>query len=194
MSVGTLGRAAAWACIAIPVVIGASVLWLHWPDSEPDSPSINITSVGPAFTALEDLAAASDLVAVGTIGSVASGRTITDPANPDAGIRTTLYTLRVETVLAGQASGTITIEHETALLDGTPITVDGAEPPASGERGLYFLVAGRGAGFPYHAVIGAPGRYLIDGHTLVSSGADSLSRTLDGSTVAEIAGRIASLN
>ncbi len=187
-----MSRGVGWACIGLPLVIAALVLWLRWPDSGTDP--VNITASGPVFTRLDDLVAASDLVVIGTIASTATGRIITNPTDPTVGIRTTLYTLSVETVLTGQTTNTLIIEHETALLDGTPITINGTAPPSRGERGLYFLVAGSDTEFANYAIISAQGRYRINGNVLSSTGTDSLSQTLNQSTITEVTTRITTMS
>ena len=166
MSDRSTSRLARWAPLVLPLLIAAVVTWIRWPDSPPEP--VDVTSTSPTFDTLEDLVAASDLVVIGVIEDAAVGRAISDPTDPTAGIRTTLYTLQIDTLLAGEAADRVTIEHETALLGGTPITIDGIEPPQVGERSLFFLIAGTTNEFPHHALIGSQGRYPINGSTIRS--------------------------
>lgn len=185
----TPGRLALWAPLAIPLVIAAIVTWIRWPESPPEP--VEVTSNSLTYTTLDDLVAASDLIVIGVVDNAAPGRAISDPTNHSAGIRTTLYTLRIDTTLAGASHNTVTVEHETALLDGTPITIDGVEPPQPGERALLFLVAGTTNDFPHHAIIGTQGRYPIKGSTITSLTNDPLGHSLDRAEVANVGRRIA---
>ena len=189
MTDGSSNRLARWAPLVIPLLIAAIVTWIRWPESPPEP--IDVTSTSPTFDTLEDLVAASDLVVIGVIEDATVGRAISDPTDPAAGIRTTLYTLDIETSLAGGSVDRLTIEHETALLDGTPITIDGIEPPQVGERSLFFLVAGTTSDFPHHALIGTQGRYPINGATITSLANDDLSQALNAGTVEDVARRVA---
>lgn len=177
-------RLVRWGILAIPLLITAIVAWIRWPDSPPEP--IDVTSSSPTFNTLEDLVAASDLVVVGVVEDAAVGRAISDPTDPTAGIRTTLYTLQVEDSLVGGPVERLVVEHETALLDGTPITIDGIQPPQVGERGLLFLIAGTTEDFPHYALIGPQGRYPINDSTIRSISDDPLSETLDTTTLEEV--------
>jgi len=165
----------AWVAFALPIAAAAVVFALRWSDSTPES--VDVAARAPRYSTVEELVAASDLIVLGRIERVAEGRVFTDPADPEAGIRTQLAQLAVEEVLRGPSVRSVVLEEEASLLDGTPITVDGASPSTAGQRGIYFLIADRN-GTANYALIGPQGRYLIDGDTLVSTSNDPLSTSL----------------
>lgn len=179
--------------LAVPVVVG--MVWLGAlmaGDGAAEPAPLDVVAAGPSYTTLAEMMAASDLVLVGEVRGVGDGRTITDPTDPVVGIHTRLVDVEVLQLLAGDASGTVVVEEEEALLDGTPIVVNGVAPSRVGDRGVYFLVASDDPAAPYHALVGEQGRYLLDGARLRPSGNDALSRSLaargfDG-LVAAIAG------
>lgn len=165
--------------LAVPVLFGAGwlgVLVATGGDSEPDPVAIEAT--GPTFGSLAELVGASDLVVLAEVAGIADGRTITDPSDPTAGIRTRLVTVEVVSAVVGSPPPVLVIEEEAELLDGTPIVVNGVEPSGRADRGVYFLVAGADPGAPYHALVNEQGRYLIEGSGLDPSGDDPLSTHL----------------
>lgn len=118
---------------------------------------VELASDGGGLAGADELAAAADLVVVATVASTADGRSITDPSDPATGIRTRLATLVVDEVLAGEAPTPLVVEEEAALLDGTPVRVDGRAPAEVGDTGTWYLLAGEGEAFPYHALVSAEG-------------------------------------
>jgi hypothetical protein len=165
--------------LAVPLLIGAGwlgVLVVSGGDSDPDP--VAIEAAGPTFGSLAELVGASDLVVVAEVTGIAEGRTITDPSDPSAGIRTRLVTVDVVRAVVGSAPSVLVIEEEAELLDGTPILVNGVESSRRNDRGVYFLVAGGDPDAPYHALVNEQGRYLIDGSRLRPSGDDPLSAQL----------------
>ena len=177
--------------LAAPLVVVIVAVWWRWPASEPAT--VDVVADGPRYASLADLVGASDLVVTGSVVSRNEGRTITDPVDPSAGIRTVLLEVTVEQVLLGVAPEPLVIEHEAALLDGTPITVNGVPPPEVGERGLYFLVAGGDEMSPHRAVVGDQGRYRLAGSDLIELTSDPLAVDIATSTLADLADRIAGL-
>lgn len=143
-------------------------------EQEPAPVAVSSDDVAP-FTTVADLVAASDAVVLAEVLETVEGRVLTDPAAPDAGVRTRLADLRVVEVLAGAAPQRLVLEEVATLLDGTPVRVDGASAVAAGERGVFFLVAGRTESAPHWGVVGAQGRYLVRGDTLESGASDPLS-------------------
>ena len=131
------------------------------------SPPTEVTSDAPRFATLEDMAAASDAVVLAEVVAEADGRTITDPADPERGVRTRLLELEVVEVLVGAVPRPLVLEEEAMLLDGTPVRVDGVAPAGPGDRGVFFLVAGGSDANPHHALVGPQGRFLVDGDDLV---------------------------
>ncbi|MEM9565549.1 MAG: hypothetical protein AAGA93_23200 [Actinomycetota bacterium] len=159
-----------------------------------DVEPIDVVASGAEPATAEDLLAAGDLVIVATIASAEPGRSITDPQDPEAGIRTTLFELSVvETLTPGAGLDALVVEHETALLDGTPITVNGIAPPTVGQLGLYVLLGGSGAAFPHHA-LATPGSWArLDGGLLSAPPGAGSGHPLDGRSLDEardvVAGR-----
>ena len=125
------------------------------------------------FTDLEGLLAASDLVVMGRAIAAEPGRTFggvddEGAASADA-IRSRVLTVEVRTVLLSRDPGTdppagavVLVEEEAALLDGTPIVVDGARRTKVGDAGIWFLAASRDPEFPGFTVVNSQGRYLLN--------------------------------
>jgi len=172
---GATRRPSAW--LLLPITIAAVAGLARWSTAEtgpgtelePQVATVAIASSGPVYATVEDITAASDLVLIATVAAAEPGRTISDPARPDVGIRTTLYRLDVERLLVGSANGDVVVEHETNLTDGTPIAINGAPAPTVGSRVLLFLVAGQSDAFPHHAIISEQGQYQIAGQRLVAA-------------------------
>lgn len=126
--------------------------------------AVPIEAVGPRFGSIAELVDASDLIVHGTVTEVDDGRTITDPADPAAGITTQLAHVQVDLVLVGQHDGPLIVEQEAALLDGTPVVVNGVAPLDVGDVGYLFLIAGDTDDFPYTALVDEQGWVpVIDG-------------------------------
>ncbi len=80
-----------------------------------------------------------------------------------------MLTVEVRTVLLSRDPGTdppagavVLVEEEAALLDGTPIVVDGARRTRVGDAGIWFLAASRDPEFPGFTVVNSQGRYLLN--------------------------------
>jgi hypothetical protein len=142
--------------LVVGVVLGA-VWWLRsgTDDSVPEPVSIEAT--GPSFATLDELVAASDVVVLGVVSDVDDGRSVTDPTDPTAGIRTQLAAVEVDDVLAGGHDGPLVVEQEAELLDGTPVRVNGVDPLRVGDRGYLFLIRGDSDEFPYTAFVNEQG-------------------------------------
>ena len=127
-----------------------------------------MASSAPTFTTLDELVVASDVVVVATVAGVEDGRTLTAPEDPEAGFRTRLVELDVTSALVGdvEPGDPLIVEEPAALLDGTPVVVDGLEPLAVGEQAVWFLVAGTSEDQPYLAVVNGQGRYRVVGDAL----------------------------
>lgn len=154
-------RLAGFMVLLAPILIVVAVLLLRGPSGTGTAP-VDVSATGPRFDSIEDLVAASDVVVMATVVETSAGRIITDPTDLRSGIQTTIFTLEVAESMGLDTPATITVEYETALADGTPITVDGILPPTLGERGLYFLIGRRSAEFPHHTIINDQGRYPFD--------------------------------
>lgn len=157
MRAGASGTAVVAALVVGALAIGFGLRGDAGDGDGPHPEPVEISSDAPRLDGPDQLAAAADLVVVATVASTADGRTVTDPADPTTGIRTRLATLVVDEVLAGEAPTPLVVEEEAALLDGTPIRVDGRSPAAVGDTGTWYLLAGDGEAFPYHALVGAQG-------------------------------------
>jgi hypothetical protein len=130
---------------------------------------VELASDAPTFTSLAELVAASDLVVVATVTDISDGRTVTAPDDPAAGIRTRLVRLSVARTLVGQAPRPLVVEEPAALIDGTPVVVDGLEPLRIGEQAVWFLVAGDDVSLPYYAVVNSQGRVVDDIEDVIAS-------------------------
>lgn len=137
--------------VAVVIACSGAVWFLHG-DPNPTE-MIDVSALGPRFDSVDQLVAASDLVVEGEIVAVGHGRSITDPSDPTVGVATRLVELDVSLVLVGAGGNDLVIEQESALLDGTPIAVNGMPPLDVGDSGVFFLIRGDGAGFPYVALI-----------------------------------------
>ncbi len=124
--------------------------------------AVDIAATGLRFDSLEELLEASDLVVEGRIIAVDVGRAITDPSDPTAGFTTALFQLDVTSSFRGGAGASLIVEQEAALLDGTPITVNGLTPNDVGDTGFWFLVRGPDDAFPYVALVNEQARILVD--------------------------------
>lgn len=166
--------------LAVPLLVGAGWLGVLVVSSDgDDTPDpIAVEASGPTFATLAEMVAASDLVVVAEVTGIADGRTITDPADPTAGIRTRFVSVEVTRALVGDAPAVLVIEEEAELLDGTPVVVNGVEPSRRADRGIYFLVAGDDPAAPYHALVNEQGRYLVEGAGLRPAADDALSTEL----------------
>lgn len=138
----------------------------------------NITSNAPRFTSLEQLVDASDEIVLAEVTAVTPGRTISDPSNARARIRTQLVELHVVQALKGLPAEPLVLEQEATLADGTPVRVDGVAPVTKGQRGVFFLVRSPALDVPYRALVGPQGRYLVRGDKLEAAVEDDLTEAI----------------
>ncbi len=158
-----------WFGLLIPVLLVAVMVAIAVRDVANDDSApatslpaaVDIAASGPRFDSLAELYAAASVVVEGSIVAADEGRVITDPTDPTVGVRTALFQLEVSHVYRGSVGGQLTIEQEAALLDATPIVVNGLEPNQVGDRGFWFLVSSDDAEFPYLALVNEQGRLLI---------------------------------
>lgn len=148
----------------------------------------------PRFASLAALTAAADAVVIAQVTAIREGRLV---GETNGGIRTRLVELTVERLLAGEVNeGTIVLEEEGWLADGTPIIVNGMVPSEIGDLGFYFLFRGRSDEFPHYALIGEQGRYLVDVENGSLSGSErdvGLSEQITARNAAELERRIVEL-
>lgn len=168
------------------------------PSAVPREPApVAVTSDAPRHATLEALAASSDVVVRGRVTATERGRVFGDPGS-DSTIESRLVTLEVVEVLRGRgaagvvAGASVLVEEEGWLPDGAPLVVDGAAPSAVGDDGIWFLVAGGDPELGAFVVVGAQGRYLVDGSGRLwgAAGDDPLVAELAALTVDGLAIRI----
>jgi hypothetical protein len=149
-----------WPAVAFaaPIIAAATVAGTGLARGGDKTPIVRLESNAPVFATPDELVAASDLVVEATVTDVADGRTVTAADAPTTGIRTRLYELTVNRTLFGEAPTPLVVEEPAALLDGTPVVVDGMKPLREGDRAVWYLVAGTGPAQPYYAVVNAQGR------------------------------------
>lgn len=176
MSDATQGRtmssrfAAALPLLLVVVVAGVAVAMFRGGDADDAPEAIDLVATGPQFSALDELVAAADVIVEGQIVAVDDGRAITDPADPTTGFTTALFQLDVERSFRGGDVASLIVEQEAALLDGTPIVVNGVEANKIGDSGFWFLVRGDDEAFPYVALVNEQARLLVDGSGVVATG------------------------
>lgn len=164
----------------VAVVLAATLAAWWWRSDragDEEAPRRDITATVARFETLEELVAAADVVVEGTVTAVDEGRTISDPTDPATGIVTQLAQLEVDGTFHGQAPATLLVEQEAALLDGTPITVNGVAPLEVGDRAVFVLVAGTSEEFPYTALVSEQGLFHLDGDP--ETGNDETVRAAD---------------
>jgi len=193
---------------AVPVVlvlvaiVGAVVL-ARDPEEPPPIPTtttapapapVAVDSDAARYASLDELVAASDLVVRGRVTDTERGRWFGDGTD-SARIQSRLVTLEVEDVLHGDApdgaGGTLLVEEEGWTEDGAPLVVDGAAPSADGDEGIWFLVDPGDDTTDALIIVGAQGRYLVDGsHLTGAEGDDPLVAELAALTEDELAARV----
>lgn len=144
--------------------------------------AVQVTSDSPRYATLDELVAASDLVVRGEVTATERGRWFGDGSTGPR-IQSRLVTLAVDEVLVGSlpggagtdatgadraATGSLLLEEEGWLEDGSPIVVDGAAPSAVGDAGVWFLVDPGDDTTDAWIVVSAQGRRLGDVDDLVA--------------------------
>lgn len=193
----------AWAIpvvLVVVAVIGTFVL-ARDPAEPPPAPTattapapdpVAVDSDAPSFASLDELLAASDVVVRGRVTDAERGRWFGDGSD-GARIQSRLVTLDVEDVLKGDApaDGSLLLEEEGWLEDGSPLVVDGASPSAKGDEGIWFLVDPGDDTTDALITVNAQGRYLVDGsHLSGAAGDDRLIVELSALSEDELAARI----
>ena len=153
---------------------------------------VDLVADEPEFSRVEEMAAASDVVVHALVVEVQPGRTLTDPQRPDAGIVTELVQLDVVDSAAPGAPSDLIVEQEATLLDGTPVTVNGAEPLRLGDEGVAFLVAGGDVDQPFAALVSSHGWVpVVDGDLEPRPGSVVASGEWGGKSVVELLAAVA---
>lgn len=156
--------------VALPLVIGAISAVVWWQNNSfeaaEDVTPVVVSSNSLTFDSLEPLLAQTDLIVVGTVLGVESGRVFTDPSQTDSGIKSQLVEIDVDDVVyqvAGRSNfETLIVEQEASLLDNTPLHVDGIAPLRLDDRVLIFLTAGESQQAPHFSLVGPQGLYHVD--------------------------------
>lgn len=177
--------------LVVIAVVAAAGWWLR---DDGGTEAVAITATGPVAGSLDDLVAMSDVVVEARVVDVDDGRSITDPGDPTAGIRTQLAELEVVVAHVGDvvAGGSLVVEQESALLDGTPVVVNGLRPLGTGDTGFFFLVSGDGDEFPYHALVGDQGWLPVVADTVRARSSDPVAEQWNGLARAELAAALGS--
>lgn len=163
---------------AAAIIIGALAAGFLLLGDEDDPDPVAIASSAETFQSLDELVAASDIVVVATVTGIESGRTITSPSDPGAGIRTRLVGLQITQPLRGEPPAHLVVEEAASFTDDTPIAVDGMDELPKGQQAVWFLVTGGNDDMPYFATVNGQARYHVLGDTLDPAGHDALSREL----------------
>jgi hypothetical protein len=176
------------AAVAIAVGVGAYFLIGGEDADGPDPLEVKATSIYD-FATLDELVAASDAVVVGTVVAVDEGRLVGAPA--EGAVVSRIASLRVGTALAGEVADVVIIEEEGWLPDGTPLIVNGVDPTAVGDEGVWFLDSIDDSELPAYLVINSQGRYLLDptdpaGPLVGGDRDDPLVRDLERLTLPEL--------
>lgn len=184
------GRRRSVALLLPIALVGACVafaVWLLRPDADTVTEPVDIRAAGVRFDDLDALVVGSDFVVEGVVVAVDDGRALTDPGDPEAGITTQLARIELRTDVSGDAPEPLVIEQEAALLDGTPIRVNGVTPLTVGDRGLMFLVRGDGEDFPYTAFVNEQGWVpIVDGRVAPIDVEDPVWAAVSGTLVAVV--------
>lgn len=163
------------------------------PSLEPPTATA-VTSDAPRYRSLPELVDVADVVVRARVVATERGRTFGDPGG--ASLQSRIVTLRVDAVLAGTAppQGTLLVEEEGWLADGTPLVVDGAAASTAGDQGIWFLKEVGDPELPAYVVVNAEGRYLVDGDGLRGAeGDDPLIEELAALSAADLTDRIIAL-
>jgi hypothetical protein len=151
-------------------------------DGPATSQPVRLSSSGAAFTTLDELIDASDVVVIGRAVSVAPGRLFA--AGDSAGFVSQISMIEVGAVLAGPDPGaTIALEEEATMPDGRSVIVDGLRPTHVGDQGIFFLIRGDPE-LRYFASAGTVGRLL---RSSLRAGDDGLLVVDDNELAAELA-------
>lgn len=186
--------------VVVAALIGAVVLSSD-PEPSPPAPTttaaptpdpVEVESDAQRYASLDELLAASDVVVRGRVTDAERGRWFGDGTSSTR-IQSRLVTIDVEDVLKGSApvGGTLLLEEEGWTEDGAPLVVDGAAPSAEGDEGIWFLVDPGDDTTDALILVGAEGRYLVDGDRLRgAAGDDPLVDELSALSEDELIARI----
>ena len=138
-------------------------------DTTPAAVAVEATS-SYAFTTVDQMIDNSDLIVRGRVVATERGPLV---GEADASVVARVVTLQVEDVLGGRLAastttdrGTILVEEEGWLPDGSPLIVNGVAPSQVGDDGIWFLQVSPDPDLPSFLVINSQGRYLVDGNGL----------------------------
>jgi hypothetical protein len=123
-----------------------------------DLEAVDVVSV----SSVADMVASSECVLRGEVVHTDRGRALSGD------LVSRLVQVRVDDALAGECpTGTVVVEEEGWLPDGTEVTVEGWPGSREGDEGVWFLVSGRSDELPYAATVVAAGApRWRDGHSM----------------------------
>jgi len=180
----------AWVVVAIAVA--ATACGGESASDGEDFFQVSASSV--SFESLDEMAAASEIVVIGTVTEVADGDLHEAPSGEDfIGTRDLAVSVDVEHVLKGEAEAgdTVTVpwigyEIEADGSKGPQIVINGQFPPDVGDRNVWFL--GLGDGGTTFGLVAYAGRIEItDDEKLLPFEVDSgAGEEVDGMTMAEL--------
>ncbi|MCU1368858.1 MAG: hypothetical protein JWO77_52 [Ilumatobacteraceae bacterium] len=162
------------------------------PPTEVAADAVEVTSDAPAYTSLQELVDASDLVVRGRITAAERGRWFGEPG---AGrIQSRLLTLDVDEILSGSPEGEVAsllVEEGGWTEDGRPLVIDGAVPSQEGDEGIWFLTATGDETTGAWIVVNAQGRYRVGEDGLEGAkGGDPLVADLTSGSLDDLEARI----
>jgi hypothetical protein len=158
--VGTRRRWSLAAVVAVPVVVALVVGALALRSGrDGDGPEVRSPETvdleatdAVAVGSIDDLVDAAECVVLGEVVSTERGRAVT------AGLVSRLVQVRIDEALAGGCpTGTVVLEEEGWLEDGTEVSVEGWPGSMAGDEGVWFLVAGTSDEMPYAATVATTG-------------------------------------
>jgi hypothetical protein len=160
----TRSRFAVTALVAVPVVLALVVALIVGSASDDSdvgddvggsdsSEVVDLEAVDAvSVSSVADMVASSECVLRGEVIHTERGRALS------ADLVSRLVQVRVDEGLAGECpTGTVVVEEEAWLADGTEVTVEGWPGSREGDEGVWFLVSGRSDELPYAATVVAAG-------------------------------------
>jgi hypothetical protein len=152
------------ALVAVPVVLALVVALIVGSASDDADLGEDVGGAGSSevvdleavdavsVSSVADMVASSECVLRGEVVHTERGRALSGD------LVSRLVQVRVDDALAGECpTGTVVVEEEGWLPDGTEVTVEGWPGSREGDEGVWFLVSGRSDELPYAATVVAAG-------------------------------------
>jgi len=144
------------------------------------------------FATMEEMAATSDLIVVGTVAEVSLGRESgTESAEPEPEADTSPKervrdaTISVQEVLKGPEGREAVLEEYGFDRSGQPYEMGNKPWSLVGDRGIFFLIHGDGQATTHYSLVNSDGRVLFEDSKSVSFGPSPVSESLRNMTAAE---------